>query len=326
MSAWREPESQHAARRGFLLGIGLAMAGSILFSAKAVVIKLAYRYGVDATSLIALRMVFALPFFAVVYVWSSRGRPKLAASDHYRLVLIGLLGYYAASYLDFLGLQYITAALERLILYLNPTLVLLISALVLGKRLTRSDGLSLALAYGGIVAVFWHDVNFAGDGVALGALLIFASAVCYAIYLVMAGELVRRLGAIRLTAYAMLVSTAAVVAQFFALNPVSALVLPYEVYWLSLFNAVFCTVLPVFAIMLAVEKVGAGNAALASMIGPVSTIGLAWLVLGESVSGWQLVGTALVLAGIAVLSRQRPAPGVAGAAVRPQPAAREHRD
>jgi drug/metabolite transporter (DMT)-like permease len=311
------PESSAALRRNFLSGLALAMAGSILFSAKAIVVKLAYRYGVDAATLIALRMVFSAPFFVAAYVWSSRGKLPLTFMDHLRLFVIGLVGYYAASYLDFLGLQYVTAALERLILYLNPTIVLLLSTLVLGRKLTPTDLLALVLAYGGIVAVFWHDVSFEGDGVVLGTALVFGSAISYAVYLVMAGELVKRLGAIRLTSYAMLVSTVMVVAQFFVLNPISALAQPVPVYWLSLFNGLFCTVLPVFAIMLAVERIGASSASLASMIGPVSTILLAWLFLGEVISGWQLVGTALVLCGIAVLSRQRPAPGVAGVSLRP---------
>jgi drug/metabolite transporter (DMT)-like permease len=292
-------------RRSFLLGLALAMAGSILFSAKAIVVKLAYRHGVDAATLIALRMAFSAPFFAIAYVWASRGKPPLAGRDHLRLLAIGLVGYYAASYLDFLGLQYVTAGLERLILYLNPTIVVALSVLLLGKRLTRIDGLALVLAYGGIVAVFWHDVSFAGEGVALGAAFVFGSAVTYAIYLVMAGELVGRLGAIRLTAYAMLVSTAAVFVQFFLLNPVSALAQPPPVYWLSLVNGLFCTVLPVFAIMLAVERIGANRTALATMIGPVSTILLAFVFLAEAISAWQLIGTALVLAGISVLSLER---------------------
>jgi drug/metabolite transporter (DMT)-like permease len=200
-----------AARRLFIGGLLLAMGGSVLFSAKAIVVKLAYRYGVDAATLIALRMVFSAPFFVLAWHQASRGRPPLARADHLRLVLIGLVGYYAASYLDFLGLQYVTAGLERLILYLNPTIVLLLSAAFLGRRLRRSDWLALVLAYAGIGFVFWHDVSFDGDGVMLGAALVFGSAVSYAIYLVLAGELVRRLGAIRLTAYAMLVSTVAVV-------------------------------------------------------------------------------------------------------------------
>ena len=300
------PPDAAANRRPFLAGLALAMAGSVLFSGKAIVVKLAYRHGVDATTLIALRMLVAAPLFAIAYVWAARGKPPLTRSDHLRLVAIGLVGYYAASYLDFLGLKYVTAGLERLILYLNPTIVVMISALVFGRRMTRNDGLALALAYAGIVAVFWHDVSFAGEGVALGALLVFGSAVAYAIYLVMGGELVRRHGAIRPTAYAMLVSTFAVVVQFLVLNPASALAQPAPVYWLSLVNGVFCTVIPVFAIMLAVERVGANRTALATMIGPVSTILLAWIFLAEAISAWQLVGTALVLAGILLLTLERP--------------------
>ena len=306
-----------ANRRPFLIGLALAMAGSVLFSGKAIVIKLAYRHGVDATTLITLRMLVAAPLFAIAYAWASRGKAALTKEDHWRLIAIGLIGYYAASYLDFLGLKYVTAGLERLILYLNPTIVVIISALVFGRQMTRNDGLALALAYAGIVAVFWHDVSFAGEGVALGALLIFGSAVAYAIYLVMGGEIVRRHGAIRPTAYAMLVSTLAVVVQFFVLNPASAFVQPEPVYWLSLVNGVLCTVLPVFAIMLAVERLGANRTALATMIGPVSTILLAWIFLAESITAWQLVGTALVLAGILLLSLERPPQALSGAPVQP---------
>ncbi len=290
------------ARRLFLTGLLLAIAGSVLFSGKAIVVKLAYRYGVDATTLIALRMLFSVPFFAVTYLIVSRGKPPLTRGDHARLVVIGLLGYYAASYLDFLGLKYISAGLERLILYLNPTLVLLISVLALGKRLVRLDFIALALAYAGIALVFWHDVNFDAGGTLLGSALVFASAACYAVYLVMSGELVKRVGALRLTSYAMLVSTVAVLAQFALLNPLAALAQPAPVLWLSVFNAFFCTVLPVFATMLAIERIGAGNTALAAMIGPVATIVLAYVFLGETVSLWQLAGTALVLAGVYVLS------------------------
>jgi drug/metabolite transporter (DMT)-like permease len=316
----RVSKDPHISRSVFFAGLGLAVTGSILFSAKAIVVKLAYRYGVDPATLIALRMVFAAPFFVVAYVWSSRGKAVLTGGDHLRLFVIGFVGYYAASYMDFVGLLYVTAALERLILYLNPTLVLLLSAVFLGKRLTRIDGIALALAYGGIVTVFWHDVSFEGNDVGLGTALVFGSAASYAVYLVMSGELVKRLGAIRLTAYASLVATGAVVVQFLVLNPWSALALPAPVYSLSLVNGVFCTVLPVFATMMAVERVGAGNTSMAAMIGPVSTILLAWIFLGETVSAWQIAGTALVLSGIGVLSSKRPPPGVSGMSVPSEPA------
>jgi drug/metabolite transporter (DMT)-like permease len=288
----------------FTTGLLLAAAGSVLFSAKAIVVKLAYRHGVDPETLIALRMLFAVPFFAAAWWWTSRGATPLTRDEHFRIIVIGLLGYYAASYLDFLGLQYITAALERLILYLNPTLVLLMSALFLGKRIVRLDWMALALSYGGILLVFLHDVRLEGDNVVLGATLVFLCAICYAGYLVLSGELVQKVGAIRLTSYAMVVATAAVLLQFVLLRPLENLLQPAPVLWLSAFNGLFCTVLPVFATMLAVARIGAGNTSITAMIGPVSTIVLGYIFLGEAITGWQLAGTALVLAGVFVLSRK----------------------
>jgi drug/metabolite transporter (DMT)-like permease len=290
--------------RRFLFGLLLAMAGSVLFSGKAIVVKLAYRHGVDAETLLALRMLFAVPVFALLLWWVTRDAPPLRAADHAKLAGIGLLGYYAASYLDFLGLQTISAALERLILYLNPTVVLLLSALFLGRRIGRSELAALALAYAGIVLVFWHDVRLDADGVAVGALLVLGATFCYAGYLVLSGELVRRIGTIRLTSYAMCAASVGVLLHFAAMRPLANLAQPAPVLWLSLVNAIFCTVLPVFATMAAVARIGAGPAALAGMIGPVSTIGLGWLILGEPVGAWQLAGTSLVLAGVIVLSRK----------------------
>lgn len=290
-------------------GLALAVAGAVMFSAKAIVVKLAYRHGVDAETLLALRMLMALPFFAAALWWASRGAAPLSGRDHAALVTIGLLGYYLASYFDFLGLQYISAALERLILYLTPTLVLLLSVLVLRRPVTRFDLIALVLSYGGILLVFWHDVRLDADGVVLGGALVFVSAACYAVYLVLSGELVRKVGAIRLTAYAMCVATVGVCAQFALLRPLANLAQPAPVLWLSLVNALLCTVLPVFATMMAVARIGAGSAALAGMIGPVSTIALGYVFLGEPVSGSQLAGTALVLAGVFVLSRKAGAVG-----------------
>ncbi len=285
-------------RQVVVSGLALAVAGSVMFSAKAIVVKLAYRHGVDAETLLALRMLMSVPFFAAALWWTSRGAAPLSRRDHALLLVIGVLGYYLASYFDFLGLQYISAALERLILYLNPTLVLLLSLLVLRRPVTRFDLLALLLSYGGILLVFWHDVRLEADGVVLGAALVFASAACYAVYLVLSGELVRKVGAIRLTAYAMCVATVGVCLQFALLRPLASLAQPAPVLWLSLINAVLCTVLPVFATMMAV------SVALAGMVGPVSTIALGYVFLGEPVSGSQLAGTALVLAGVFVLSRK----------------------
>jgi len=301
------PGPTASARPAAGAGILYAVAGAALFSGKAIVIKLAYRdYVVDAATLIALRMAFAVPLFAIALWWVGRRAPPLRAGDHARLVAIGLVGYYAASYLDFLGLRFISAGLERLVLYMTPTLVLLMTLVVLRRRVHRAEATALLVSYGGIALVVWHDVALTGPGVPLGVGLVFLSALCYAAYLVAAGEMVRRVGAIRLTSYAMCVSTAACLVQFIALKPLSSLALPAGLYALSAFNGVACTVLPVFATMLAVERIGAGRAALAANVGPVATIVFGYLLLGEPISAWQVAGTALVLFGVFMLTRATP--------------------
>ncbi len=283
------------------------MVGSVLFSGKAIVVKLAYRYGVDAATLIALRMLFAAPVFIYIYVHVSRGAAPLPWTDHLKIGLVGVIGYYGASYLDFLGLQYITAGLERLILYLNPTIVLLLSVFWFARRPQRRDYWAFLLAYCGIAVALWHDVNLEGEFVGLGVALVFASAVCYAVYLVGSGELVRRVGALRLTALAMLAATAAVVLQCVLVDAGMLLEQAAEVYWLSLANGLLCTVVPVFATMMAVEKIGAGRTSIAAMVGPVSTILLAFIFLGEGLSIWQGFGTLFVLSGVLLLTQTRPA-------------------
>jgi drug/metabolite transporter (DMT)-like permease len=303
--------------RSFVAGIALAMLGSILFSGKAIVVKLAYRYGVDAATLIALRMLFAAPVFVIIYIWSSRGAEALLLADHLKIGIVGLIGYYGASYLDFLGLQYITAGLERLILYLNPTLVLLIALVMFARRPSRRDYWAFFIAYFGIAIALWHDLSLEGEDVVTGVGLVFASAVCYAIYLTGSGELVGRVGAMRLTAHAMLAATGGVLLQCLIVDADAILQQQAEVYWLSLANALLCTVLPVFATMIAVERIGAGRTSIAAMIGPVSTILLAFIFLGESLSVLQGIGTMFVLAGVLLLSQMR-ATAAASAGVRPQ--------
>ncbi len=289
-------------KAGYLGGMALAVGGAILFSTKAVIAKLLYRYHIDAVTLIAFRMLFSLPVFAFVAIWKMRAGPPLSVTDRWRIVGLGLVGYYLSSLLDFLGLQYITVGLERLILFLTPTFVLLLSATILKQHIGRLQWLALAIAYGGIVLVFVHDLQ-GGGNVLLGSLLVLGSAAAYAIYLLLSGEMVQRIGALRLVAYAMCVSTAACLLQFFLLRPAGMLVQPAPVYWLSLVNGLLCTVAPVFMTMTAVQRIGAGIASQAGMIGPVSTLFLGAVILGEAITGWQLAGTALVLAGIYLLSR-----------------------
>jgi drug/metabolite transporter (DMT)-like permease len=294
-----------SAKQTFLAGLAIAIVGAILFSAKAIVAKLIYRYQVDPVTLIAFRMIFALPFFAAIAIWKAMTETPLTNAERGKIVAMGLLGYYLSSFLDFIALQYITAGLERLILFLTPSFVLLISVFFLKKRIRLVEWLALGTAYAGTVLVFLHDAIIGGSDVALGGVLVLGSAITYAIYLILSGELVRRAGALRLVAYAMCVSSAACIVQFFLLRPTSMLVQPMEVYGLSLINAVLCTVLPVILTMIAVERIGAPTTSQAGMIGPVSTLFLAALILEEPITWIQLAGTALVLIGIYLLSTKK---------------------
>lgn len=294
-----------AQRQAFLAGLAIAVVGAVLFSTKAIVAKLIYRYPVDAVTLIGFRMLFSLPFFAIVALWHARRSQALSGSDRLRIVFLGLLGYYLSSFLDFLGLQYISAGLERLILFLTPSFVLLISVFFLHKKIGRLEWGALLVSYSGTVLVFLHDARTGGANVPLGGAFVLASAITYALYLLMSGELVRRVGPMRLVAYAMCVSSFACILQFLALKPIVMLVQPTPVYGLSLVNAVFCTVLPVFLTMIAVARIGAPTVSLTGMVGPVSTLFLGAWVLNEPITAIQLAGTALVLAGIYLLSKKK---------------------
>jgi drug/metabolite transporter (DMT)-like permease len=299
------PAFSASARRDFLTGLLIAIVGAILFSTKAIVAKLIYRYQVDAVTLIAFRMLFSLPFFAVIAMWKARTEVPLTNLERARIVLLGLLGYYFSSFLDFLGLQYISAGLERLILFLTPSFVLLISLFYLKRKIGVLEWAALATAYLGTVLVFLHDVKIGGPNVMLGSAFVLGSALAYAMYLLLSGELVRRVGALRLVAYAMCVSSVACIVQFFLLRPASLLIQPAEVYGLSMVNAVLCTVFPVLFTMIAVSRIGAATTSQAGMIGPVSTLFLGALILGEPITAVQMAGTALVLTGIYLLTRKK---------------------
>jgi drug/metabolite transporter (DMT)-like permease len=283
----------------------MAGAGAVAFSGKAIVVKLSYRYGVDAVTVIMYRMLFALPLFLLLSWWSGRGQPPLTSRDWRVLLGLGFSGYYLASFLDFAGLQYITASLERLILYLNPTLVLLTGLLLFNTPVKSKQWRALALSYLGVLVVFGHDVVLVGQHVAVGAALVFGSAVSYALYLVFSGEAVKRLGALRLTGVATSIACVLCIVQFLVLRPVSAMHVAPQVLWLAVLNATLCTFLPVLLVMLAIERIGAGLAAQMGMLGPLSTILLSVLILGEPFTVWMAAGTALVVVGVWQLARSR---------------------
>jgi drug/metabolite transporter (DMT)-like permease len=285
------------------VGLLLAGAGSVAFSGKAIIVKLAYRYGVDAVTLIMYRMLFALPLFLALAWWASRGKAPLTRRDWLGVIGLGFSGYYLASFLDFWGLEYITASLERLILYLNPTLVLILGWVLYQRRITRVQAIAMAVSYAGVLLVFGHEVGLQGPDAALGALLVFGSAISYAVYLVYSGEMVKRLGSLRLVGLATSVACVFVLLQFVLLRPMSAALVAPEVIWLSILNATLCTFAPVLMVMMAIERIGAGLAAQTGMIGPMSTIVMGVVILGEPFNGWIAVGTVLVVSGVFLVTR-----------------------
>ena len=265
-------EYAQPAIKSIVPGFLLALFGSIAFSGKAIIVKLAYRHGVDAVTLIMYRMLFALPIFALMAWWASRGKPPLTRKDWWGIVALGFTGYYLASFLDFAGLSYISASLERLILYLNPTLVLLLGLILYKRRIHGRQMLGMLISYAGVMLVFGHEARLEGEAAAVGALLVFLSAVSYAIYLVFSGEMVQRLGSLRLVGLATTVA------------------------------CLLCTAVPVLMVMMAIERIGAATTTQTGMVGPMSTILMGVLILGEPFTAWVPSGTVLVIAGIFVFT------------------------
>ena len=297
------PHHLHLARRDAILGTLFALLAAIGFSGKAILVKLAYQSPVDAVTLLALRMLFSVPVFIGIAVWAAyRHATPLSRHDRLLVLALGLLGYYLSSLLDFLGLQYISAGLERLILFLYPTMTVILLALLHRKAIGARIRMALGLSYAGIALVFVHDASLQGQGVVLGATLVFLSTLSYSLYLVGAGHAIQRIGTTRFTAYAMIVASTACVVQFALTHPLEALELPQRVYGLALAMAIFSTVLPVFLLSYAIRHIGSGNASLIGSIGPVSTIFMAYVFLGEHISLLQIAGSALVLAGVLIVS------------------------
>jgi len=295
-------------RRTRLVGALLVAIAAVAFSGKAIIIKLAYRQGVDAVTLLALRMLFSAPLFFALAWWAARGEgvQRLSAPDLRAVLGLGLLGYYLASYFDFLGLEHITAALERLVLFLYPTFVLLLSAMLIGRRITRRDVAAVLLSYVGIALVFVQDLATQTGNVVLGSFWVLLSALCYAGYLLGSGRLVGRIGSLRFASYAGLVSCLAVVAHFLVTHEARAIFSqPAGVYWLALLMAVASTVLPIVLTSEGIRRIGASDASVLGAVGPVATIFLGFVFLGEPITALQLGGAALVTAGVLSVSLRK---------------------
>jgi len=286
----------------------LAVGGVVLFSLRPILIKLAYGYVTDPVTLLALRMIFSLPFFIAVALWGggAQDRAPLSRRDVAAVWGLGFLGYYFASYMDFLGLQYISAGIGRLIMFLYPTIVVILSAVFLRKRPAPRELAALMITYCGVALVLSNAVSGQSADLPLGAGLVFASSAAYAVYLVIGSQVVRRLGSVRFTAYAMTVASLFCIVQFLLLRPLGALDLPAQVYALAAAMAVFSTVLPVFMTSEALRRIGANHVAMIGALGPVTTIFFGYAGLDEIMTPIQALGALLVLGGV-LLVTLRPA-------------------
>lgn len=293
-------------------GAIVAFLAAVFFSTKAIFVKLTYVHGADAISALALRMIMALPFLLVAGWLSTRGGARpLTRADWKGILMLGFLGYYLSSLLDFLGLQYITASLERLILFLYPTVVALISWVFLKTPIGARGIGALVLSYVGIAISFAKDLEHTGDMTAtlIGGGFVFACTITYAIYIVGSGQMVGRIGALRFGAYATVVAAVCCLLQFALTRPISALDLPWQVYGYSLAMAIIATVLPVIMTAQAIQMIGAPKVAIIAAVGPIATILLAWQFLGEPIGWEQIAGAALVMSGVLLISvKKRPAP------------------
>jgi len=289
------------------LGLLCALLAALGFSLKAILVKHAYRYGVDPATLLALRMLYSLPFFVTMAVAAQWREPRrFTARDWRALVVLGFFGYYASSYLDFLGLQYISAGLERVVLFTYPSLVVLLLAVSARRAPERRVLAALAVCYAGVALAVWNDRQTGQRNLSLGTLLVMVSAVSFALYLWRAAPVLHRLGAVRVTAWGTGVACVMVLLQFVLLRPMRTLwsqPLPVQLDGVGM--ALFCTVLPIWLNNHAIRLLGPGRTAITGSLGPVLTLFLAWAVLGEPLSWRMVIGAALVIAGVRWITQTR---------------------
>ena len=291
-------------KKNFWLGVFLGVLGIVLFSSKAVMVKLAYKYNVDAITMLLLRMLFSFPFYVVIaYLYRNKNKEvKTTKNDYYWVVFFGVVGYYLASYFDFEGLTYIKASLERIILFVYPTIVILLNRLFFKQPITKFQALAIFLSYLGIVIAFSDEVDVSGNNVYLGGFFVLLSAITYASYLVGSGWLIPKFGVVKFTAYAMLVSCFCVFIHFSFMGETDLFNLPWQVYGFGLLIAVFATVIPSFLVSTSIKMISSSNFAIVAGVGPISTIVLASFFLGERLTLLQFFGAFLVIIGIVITS------------------------
>ena len=291
----------------FIYGVLIGLLGIVLFSSKAVMVKLAYQYQVDAISILFLRMLFSFPFYLIIAFWNRNktAETALEIKDYYWLVFFGVVGYYLSSYFDFVGLQYIKASLERIILFLYPTIIIIFNRLFLKKAITSKQLLAIGITYIGVVITFWGEVVVSGSHVYLGGFLILLCAITYAAYLVGSGWLIPKFGVIKFTSYAMIISCICVFIHYLIMNDTNIFNFTWEVYLLGFLIAIFATVIPSFLVSISIKMIDSSNFAIVAGAGPISTIILAGIFLGEQLTWVQLFGALVVIFGILLVSLKK---------------------
>lgn len=289
-----------------LKGVILVLAGAICYATKAIFVKLAFRYGVDGITMLTFRMLFSLPFYVAVLLYISRREkaPEVQRSDYVNLVIAGLFGYYLASFFDFYGLQFISASLERLILFIYPTMTLFFGWLLYRRPIRRIQLLAILISYAGIAVAFRSDMAYtAADNLFKGAVLVFFAAITYAFYLAKSDVTIRSMGSIRFTCYSLILSCAAVFIHYAVVHEIDLFRYEWPVYLYALLIAVIATVIPTFLMAEGIKHIGSNNMSILASIGPVVTIVLSTFILDEPFTGMHLLGTVLVLSGIVLIGR-----------------------
>jgi drug/metabolite transporter (DMT)-like permease len=290
-----------------LIGFIVAFTGSLLFSTKAIIVKKAFAdINADALTLLTLRMIFSLPFYLVAafFISSNKSNKKMTGKEWLVIIILGTAGYYLSSLLDFLGLQYISAGLERLILFLYPSFVVLINAFLFKEKIKGIVIWALVLSYLGILIAYFGElqIDTGNPNFYWGSFLIFLCSITFAIYIAGSGYIIPKVGASKFTAYALLCSTAGVFIHYVLKGNYKPLQESTDLWWYGILLAVVATVIPTFMLSFATKKIGASKVAIISSIGPVSTILQAHFILGEPIFTEQIIGTLMILAGVLLLS------------------------
>lgn len=288
----------------FVVGIAIGILGIVLFSSKAVMVKLAYKYNVDSISVLLLRMAFSFPFYvAVAFLYRNKANnDQVVLKDYCWVVIFGVIGYYLSSYFDFVGLTYIKASLERIILFIYPTIVILLNRVFLKQAINKVQVGAILLTYIGIVIAFGKEVSISGSETYLGGFFIVLSAITYATYLAGSGWLIPKFGVVKFTSYAMLVSCFCVFVHYSITYQTNIFGHPWQVYLLGFLIAIFATVIPSYLVSASIKMINSSNFAVIAGFGPISTIILAAIFLNEKLTILQLMGALVVIIGILIVS------------------------